>query len=69
MLQPRLDLLHRINTFVLRTKPLRERREDIPLILKSWDKTGKFEVSANLELKGNVRELFSLYRRWAVLKK
>lgn len=65
----RLDLLQRINTFELHTKPLRERWCDVELMIKAWDKSGKFpkDKVKELPLYGNVRELQSLIRRWNVL--
>ncbi len=65
----RLDLLWRLNTFTLKTKPLRERRNDIPLMLKLWDKSKKFplDVFFSHPFNGNVRELQSLIRRWNIL--
>ena len=68
----RLDLLHRLNTFELRTKPLRERVDDILMLIQTFDKTKKFggivyEGCEPLKLEGNVRELLSLIRRWQIL--
>jgi transcriptional regulator with PAS, ATPase and Fis domain len=63
----RLDLLHRLNTFELRTKPLWTRLGDIELIIQTFDKTKKFPPYQGASLDGNVRELLSLIRRWQVL--
>jgi transcriptional regulator with GAF, ATPase, and Fis domain len=63
----RLDLLQRINTFELHTKPLRNRVEDIKLFVKKEDKRGNFPIEKVGELKGNVRELQSMLKRWNVL--
>jgi two-component system nitrogen regulation response regulator GlnG len=67
----RADLFYRLQMYVLRLQPLRERREDIPLLvehlLKQHRAEGAPRVSdgflaalASRELKGNVRELEAL---------
>jgi len=67
----RLDLYWRLCTFMLRTKPLRERLADIDVMIKKWDKSKKFivpdRVGPDEYMKGNVRELQSLIKRWNVL--
>lgn len=68
--QFRLDLLHRLNTFVLNTLPLRERPTDIPYLVEhfSHGENKPLVVSFDWEnLEGNVRELQSIIRRWQVL--
>lgn len=64
----REDLYYRIATAKLHTKPLRERRDDVPLITNSilgrhkWKlKEGLLETIPNwvIESTGNVRELFN----------
>ncbi len=68
----RQDLYFRINTLVLRVPPLRERKEDIPLLAdhfvreEGWHKS--FTPSALKKLQrhdwpGNVRELLNVVRR------
>jgi PAS domain S-box-containing protein/TyrR family helix-turn-helix protein len=77
----RIDLLYRINTIPIYINPLRDRKEDIPLLInhfkalyeKKYNKVVKFspEVMAfliNLEYPGNVRELKHLIERLIVLK-
>jgi transcriptional regulator with GAF, ATPase, and Fis domain len=63
----RLDLLHRLNTFELYTKPLIDREDDVKEMIKLWDTRGGFKL--NGELKGNCRELQSLIKRWNILGK
>lgn len=65
----RLDLLQRINTFELHTKPLRDRQQDIMAFVKLWDKRGNFPLEKAIAsgLPGNVRELQSHVKRWNVL--
>ncbi len=66
----RLDLLHRINTFTLTTKPLRDRQQDISAIVQKYAKRPGFDSSKLTKgLSGNVRELLSIIRRWDVLGK
>jgi len=77
----RLDLFHRLNSFEIHIPPLRERREDIPLLLEYFVK----EFSVNMrkrvkkidkkvyrelqlyEFPGNVRELRNLVERAIIL--
>jgi transcriptional regulator with GAF, ATPase, and Fis domain len=63
----RTDLYWRLATFVLRTKPLRERMDDIKLMIKLWDKSKKFVLPEGKNLGGNVRELMTYIKRWNVL--
>ena len=79
--QFREDLFHRLNVMNIHAPPLRERREDIPLLLQFYlDKAaGELEVTAktlsprareqlcNYDWPGNVRELVNLCRRMTVL--
>lgn len=78
----REDLFHRINVIPVHVPPLRERREDIPLLVHSFIKRlvnddiifsgGEFEDEAIEELKsmnwsGNVRELQNVVERLMLL--
>jgi len=76
----REDLYYRINVVPIRVPPLRERREDIPVLVrhflarsqaeglpaKSFD-SGAMARLADYQWPGNVRELENLVRRLAVL--
>ena len=79
----RLDLYYRLNVLPISLPPLRERTEDIPLLIEHFleqvNRTHKYSQSAWLndelieELKtyswpGNVRQLENLIERLAVLK-
>lgn len=61
----REDLYYRLSTFTFKTKPLRERKEDIELIVENLlgKKTEHIEKIKELELKGNVRELINIVER------
>ncbi len=77
----RNDLFYRLNTVILRIPPLRERREDIPLLVDFFTaraaerhgrrpKTfspGAFEALARHPFRGNVRELEHLVEMVTVL--
>ena len=77
----REDLYYRLNVFPIRIPPLRERREDIPLLSKHFidkyaRKTGK-QISGisdetisnlmNMDFPGNIRELENLIERSVTL--
>jgi two-component system, NtrC family, response regulator AtoC len=77
----RLDLFHRLNVMVLRLPPLRERREDIPLLARrflaeqsrglrgepmTWSDEA-LEALTAYDWPGNVRELMNLTERLALL--
>lgn len=72
----REDLYWRMNRFVIRTKPLRERPADVPLIIKKLcpDFPSEFkgwklgEIIGERALRGNYRELETIVRRWQILK-
>lgn len=72
----RLDLYYRISTIQLFTTPLRERPEDIPLIVQKLDENkGTFPTNfpwQSLALKhglyGNVRNLQHIVRRYQLFK-
>lgn len=77
----RLDLLHRLNTFLIQLPPLRERPEDIPLLLNYY--TNVFaqklrkpihgiepevvESALDYPFPGNIRELKNLVERAVIL--
>jgi transcriptional regulator with GAF, ATPase, and Fis domain len=74
----REDLFYRINTLPIHMPPLRERREDIPLLARHFLK--KYSDGKNIELtssameylsqkewKGNVRELENLLQRIIII--
>jgi DNA-binding NtrC family response regulator len=77
----RNDLFYRLNTVILRIPPLRERREDIPLLVdffaaRAAERHGRrpktlspagFEVLARHPFRGNVRELEHLVEMVTVL--
>ena len=77
----RLDLFYRLNVFPLEVPPLRERREDIPLLLEYFttryaSRVGKtikrvddktIELFQSCHWPGNVRELQNLIERSVIL--
>lgn len=77
----REDLYYRLGTFVLHVPPLRERREDIPVLLRRYishyaklhgvaDRPLTYQVlesCSKYEWPGNVRELENFARRYLVL--
>jgi DNA-binding NtrC family response regulator len=77
----RLDLYHRISTFIIQIPPLRERKEDIPMLVDHFiNKLGK-EVGKNIQkvedsvyeklnqydFPGNIRELRNIIERALIL--
>jgi DNA-binding NtrC family response regulator len=79
----RLDLFHRLQTIEIKIPPLRERKEDIPILLhyfaeelaqklnKTVPTIGKSTVTAlmNYHFPGNVRELRNLVERAIIISK
>ena len=76
----REDLFHRLNVFNIEIKPLRERPDDIPLLieyfsekisknynLKKFDLKSHYNYLINYSWPGNVRELRNLIERIAIL--
>ncbi|WP_425266029.1 sigma-54 interaction domain-containing protein [Desulfohalovibrio reitneri] len=77
----REDLYYRLNAFILRIPPLRERQEDIPLLgryfldkyLREFDKKargvshGVWELLESYPFPGNVRELENIMERAVIL--
>jgi transcriptional regulator with PAS, ATPase and Fis domain len=68
----REDLFYRINVFPLTIPPLRDRREDIPLMVEHFLKNRKrihpsaLDILANYNWPGNVRELENIVERLVV---
>ncbi len=74
--QFRQDLYYRLSTFAFRLPPLRERREDIPLLIKHFiDKTDPqvkiepeaFNLLADYDWPGNIRELENEIKKMVLL--
>jgi DNA-binding NtrC family response regulator len=76
----RLDLYHRVNDFILRLRPLRERRRDLPLLINFFLARSAEELGRPCALSaearrgllahrwpGNIRELEKAIRRACVL--
>jgi DNA-binding NtrC family response regulator len=74
----REDLFYRLNVLTLRAPPLRERREDIPLLARHFTRPGArgaglslsdsaLSALARYDFPGNVRELQNLIERLAIL--
>lgn len=77
----REDLYHRLNVITISLPPLRERREDIPILAKHFLKRFSNELNSNVknitddaidilkshEWKGNVRELENIIKRAIVI--
>jgi transcriptional regulator with GAF, ATPase, and Fis domain len=76
----RSDLFYRINRFVLEIPPLRDRPDDIPMLLHHFlsqrfraESPGKFSLPATTQIllsyrwPGNVRELINLVERCCIL--
>ncbi len=79
----REDLYHRLSTFVIQLSPLRDRKEDIPVLLEHFVK--KFSLLLNKKIKkidknialelskydfpGNVRELKNIIERAVIISK
>jgi transcriptional regulator with PAS, ATPase and Fis domain len=71
----RRDLFYRLNTFIINVPPLRERKEDIPLLVEYFLRTRvrknerktvserALEALLSYEWPGNVRELFNVLER------
>ncbi len=77
----RLDLYHRISTFIIQIPPLRDRKDDIPLLLEHFVKKLKGEVGKDIQkieddvyailmqydFPGNIRELRNIIERALIL--
>ncbi len=68
----REDLFYRINLITLRLPSLRERREDIPLLVRKFAGNTEFSAEAmemlcNLPYPGNIRELKNLIERLSII--
>lgn len=77
----RKDLFHRLNVFPISVPPLRERKEDIPLLVRTFIKQNKVDLKKdvfisdealkalmNYDYPGNVRELENTVLRLCILK-
>jgi DNA-binding NtrC family response regulator len=71
----REDLFYRLNVFIIHVPPLRERKEDIPLLVESFVNGTGFSPSAEIlavfqsyDWPGNVRELKNCVARMAALQ-
>jgi len=79
--QFRLDLFHRLNMFSIHIPPLRDRKEDIPILLEYFSKEFSqkmrkpihkienevYSVLSEYKFSGNVRELKNLVERAVIL--
>jgi transcriptional regulator with GAF, ATPase, and Fis domain len=79
----RSDLYYRLNVFPIRIPPLRERREDIPLLVRYFAQKLSRQMRKNIEAipaaatkalatwdwPGNIRELENLIERAVVLSR
>ncbi len=74
----RSDLYYRISTLILPIPPLRERKEDIPILVQSFiEEEGKnrfleraaFECLYEYDWPGNIRELRSVVKRALVISR
>ena len=73
----RRDLYYRLNVLPLKVPPLRERREDIPLLIKHFLSNGSYpgkelsketrEIFTRYDWPGNVRELQNIIERVCVM--
>src|SRR5262249_26511914 len=77
----RSDLFYRLNVFPIRVPPLRERKEDIPLLVEHFlrlhaARTGKqicgvdektMAMLQRYAWPGNIRELQNVIERWAII--
>lgn len=77
----RIDLFHRVGTFIIYLPPLRERKSDIPELVRYFvemfsKKMGKnirqiqpqvFELLSNYNFPGNIRELRNIIERAVIL--
>ena len=77
----RLDLFHRIGTFIIEIPPLRERKEDIPLLVDNFiqqlsQKMGKkinkvdplvYNMLKSYPFPGNIRELKNIIERAVIM--
>jgi transcriptional regulator with GAF, ATPase, and Fis domain len=63
----RADLMYRINTFELKTKPLCHRPDDVKLICDMIEPKFPLGLLDTVHLDGNVRELLHIIRKWQVL--
>lgn len=74
----RADFYYRINVLAITIPPLRERKEDLPLLVKAWSERTGIELTLphdvrlamrNYDWPGNVRELHNFLDRYAAFGK
>ncbi|MDZ7743959.1 MAG: sigma-54 dependent transcriptional regulator [Bacteroidota bacterium] len=77
----RFDLYHRLSTFIIHIPPLRERREDIPLLIENFVKEFSGKMAKNIykveenalrvlkkyDYPGNIRELRNMVERAVII--
>lgn len=71
----RADFYYRVNVLVINIPPLRERKEDLPLLINAWSERNGISLSLSHQVRlamshydwpGNVRELHNFLDRYAI---
>ena len=71
----RADFYYRVNVLVINIPPLRERKEDLPLLINAWSERNGINLSLSHQVRlamshydwpGNVRELHNFLDRYAI---